>query len=970
MAREAVAKTNFNSGELSPRVFGRTDVDKFYNGVARMQNWLPLPFGGAQRTPGTMFAAEVRDSAKPARIMDWVFGARQAYTILFNDSKIRFFKDRGQVFGASPISVTGITNANPGVVTAPLHGLSNGDHVILNGIDGMTEVNGVEYIVANKTANTFELTHKDTGANINTTSFGTFIANSATVLLLHLNTNFEDSSATGHTVTANGGISISTTTYKFGGGAIVFDGSDDYLSIPDHANFDFAADFCIDLQLQFDTLGIGHGIIHRDNGGGNGWQLAWSSASGGILFFSAGGGTLISRSWTPVVGQKYHVAIYRSGSNMCLTVDGVRLGAIESNSTNLTYTSALEIGVGDSGRYFNGMIDEVRITKGNARFSTAGFTPPTQESPIDDGTTVQGIYEITHPYGDDEIFDIQTAQKQDVMYLAHGDVFPQKLSRFDDDDWTIADVEFKDGPYLDENTEATTLDPDGTSGNVTITASSTTGINDGDGFLSTDVGRLIRYHDGTDWFWMTITAVNSTTEVEADIEYEAGDPTDTTMTGHAATARWRLGAWSETTGYPRAVAFFGGALWWAGTRYQPNVAWRSVVFELENMDEGAADAADALDVPCNSDNGTNIIQWLAAGKRLVAGTEGENFTIWSGSTTSTAITPENVKADPETNYGSSGVRPVKIGSYLYYVQDDDVTLREFYYDFGIDSFRSVNKSILSEHITRGLIKQIAYQKAPFGIVYCVLEDGKLATFTREIEQEVNGWADQTPRSGDTYESVAAIPVSEGYTEVWFVVSREINGETKQYVEYQVNPLQDVNEDLEDMVLMQSALKFMGAATVISGLEHLAGESVQVMVDGLQVTGKSVAADGTLTLDEASERVVIVGLSNRSQIKLLPLEAGSQIGSSQGMMKKTGPVMVRVYNSLGLTVGEDGGDMEELFRDGNGDLLTTLQTGDFEVPSTLGWDDRQQILFENDTPYPSTLLMAVLNEYTAEENVGK
>jgi hypothetical protein len=65
--------------------------------------------------------------------------------------------------------------------------------------------------------------------------------------------------------------------------------------------------------------------------------------------------------------------------------------------------------------------------------------------------SVTSIYEITSPFTSEEAFEIHVTQSADVMYIAHEDHPPQKLSRFGDTDWTIADVDFTGGPFLAEN---------------------------------------------------------------------------------------------------------------------------------------------------------------------------------------------------------------------------------------------------------------------------------------------------------------------------------------------------------------------------------------------------------------------------------------------------------------------------------------------------------------------------------------
>jgi hypothetical protein len=75
------------------------------------------------------------------------------------------------------------------------------------------------------------------------------------------------------------------------------------------------------------------------------------------------------------------------------------------------------------------------------------------------------------------------------MYIVEESLKPRKLTRTGHTSWTLTDVDFQKGPYLDTNTSSTTMTPSGTSGSVTITASSST-------FAATDVGRLITIGDG------------------------------------------------------------------------------------------------------------------------------------------------------------------------------------------------------------------------------------------------------------------------------------------------------------------------------------------------------------------------------------------------------------------------------------------------------------------------------------------
>ncbi len=156
MARVHPIQTNFTAGELTPKLAGQVDFKKYNNGVETLENMTVFPQGGAARRSGSRFVCEVKNSANTTRLIPFEFNITQSYCLEFGDQYMRVFKDNGQIVEADK-TVSNITQANPAVVTASSHGYSNGDHVYINSVVGMTEVNGRRYTVANVTTNTFEL---------------------------------------------------------------------------------------------------------------------------------------------------------------------------------------------------------------------------------------------------------------------------------------------------------------------------------------------------------------------------------------------------------------------------------------------------------------------------------------------------------------------------------------------------------------------------------------------------------------------------------------------------------------------------------------------------------------------------------------------------------------------------------------------------------------------------------------------
>ncbi len=109
MAKVNFAFSNFTAGELSPRLGGRTDLSKYYNGCNQLENFLVHPHGGASRRPGSRFIAETKSSAAQSRLVPFQFNVLQAYILEFFNNGFRIFKDGGSVTSGSPAAAVEVT---------------------------------------------------------------------------------------------------------------------------------------------------------------------------------------------------------------------------------------------------------------------------------------------------------------------------------------------------------------------------------------------------------------------------------------------------------------------------------------------------------------------------------------------------------------------------------------------------------------------------------------------------------------------------------------------------------------------------------------------------------------------------------------------------------------------------------------------------------------------------------------------
>jgi len=362
----------------------------------------------------------------------------------------------------------------------------------------------------------------------------------------------------------------------------------------------------------------------------------------------------------------------------------------------------------------------------------------------DRGQILSGMsaYEIASPYAVGHVFDLKWAQSADVLYLTHPLYAPRKLSRTGHTNWTLSVIDFLDGPYLDDNTTATTLTPSAATGTgVTLTASAVTGINSNTGFQTSDVGRLIRLKEGAVWGWVKITGRTSTTVVTVDVK--------STLTNTSAKTIWQLGAWSDTTGYPGCVTFHEERLCFAGSTNQPQTVWLSKSGDYENFapteTDGDVLADDAITVTI-SDNKVNAIRWMESAEVLFLGTVGGEKVI-RANTLGEALTPDNVTAKGQTTRGCANVLPVRMDRAILFIQRAGKKLFELAYSFENDSYAASEVSILAQHLTRPMLKQMAYQATPWSIVWSARFDGVLTGFTYERDQQALAWHAQLQRPG-------------------------------------------------------------------------------------------------------------------------------------------------------------------------------------------------------------------------------
>ncbi len=211
-----------------------------------------------------------------------------------------------------------------------------------------------------------------------------------TVLQMHMDgtngsTTFTDQK--GRTCTPSGNAQISTAQSKFGGASALFDGTGDYVTVTHHKSLNLVAHFTIELWVKTSQIGRQFAtLVEKDDGsfGTGSWSLLFNrvTANDGLVYFAqkevhSDGSFVVSSTTAINDGNWHHIAVVAIGNNYMIFVDGVLEDQASSNAGFGKHTGNLLIGKSVfSTREYNGYMDELRILKGVAAYTT-DFTPPT-----------------------------------------------------------------------------------------------------------------------------------------------------------------------------------------------------------------------------------------------------------------------------------------------------------------------------------------------------------------------------------------------------------------------------------------------------------------------------------------------------------------------------------------------------------------------------------------------------------------
>lgn len=572
-------------------------------------------------------------------------------------------------------------------------------------------------------------------------------------------------------------------------------------------------------------------------------------------------------------------------------------------------------------------------------------------------------------------------------------------------------------PYLDTNIDGEKrLKSSATTGVTTLTAENSAAAPI-TFFTTNHVGAFFKLTIGGTTGIILVTAYTNASTVTGTILPLNGSD----LGGTTATDNWEESAWSNERGWPRSVTLHEQRLIFGGTTYQPDTCYCSLVgnpffFMQRRLAQDSASNTSGIGYfgaitetdPFNftpSSAEVNPIQWLSSGTDLNIGTLGGEMTASGGS--DRILSNQSIQLKFQTATGSSPIQPVRINKELYFANRSSTKLMQFQYDFDAGAYDAKDMNLVAEHIYRSFftensnflnqctIAQITFQ-SDRSLIWVVTARGTLVSFTINPAAQVIGWQSHyigggsTPVAGmDTREVMAkinsaqCIPSSDGrWDELWFIAKRTINAATVYHLE-KLGPDFDHPNFYDYLtpesvpVLTDSSVIFRpGAPTsIVTGLAHLNGESVRVVMDG-KILGSYTVAAGQIDITPYSITVsAIVGLKYIPKLYLQRPDSGGDFGTAQGVISRIDRLTARFYKSYGVkfgTVTKILGDeptddtyseevVEDIPMNQPGSLLSNdikLFTGDKRLLVSASPDEPERetvIVFRQDDPAPWTLL---------------
>lgn len=930
-------KSSFAGGELSPSMYGRTDITKYDSGAAVLRNFFVLRYGGAANRPGFKFIAQTYNNKK-AVLIPFMYSTDQNYIVEITAGRCQFYTDGGIVVkeDGTPYSIENFFTDKDLEDAAKIKYTQSADVLFIvhpaHAPMTLTRYGSLDwrFEAMDITGGPFDASNFNSAYIVTKTQQWT----TPGTYTVHIPAGIDsiEYKIAGAGGGGGGGNHMSHGPYLYGGNG----GSGELLTgkMTVTSNSDY--------QVIVGAGGAGGvGVKYSDSqtsgeSGGN-------SSFGNISARGGGGG-------------------YRATTPSYSSSEGEWIGG--SDGANGTSYGAG--GAGGNGTNWGG---------GTAGSGGNGWVEILYSASIGDNTTVKA----SDVYGDitltasDDIFAksdegslfalthfLETDYKKgtpsstggnlQVSVLPKSNVYVESFG-FWDGNFSLEKYDPVSLQWVNVRTQSGnrsqnySLTEENTSESIASYRVTSTEFNTGvwSGENEKQRGYITIQSIGGDYTGhVLITEYVSPTVVKGTVKKQLASTDET--------RDFAFAAWNGEKGYPSATGFYEDRLVFAGSKGFPQTFWTSKTGDYYNFGTSIPSADDdGITATLNGGQMNGIKAIIAFGEMLLL-TAGGEFKVSGGGK---AITGSNVLSQPQEYRGVSDVNPVTIGSRIIYVQHQGNIIRDLAYSYDVDKYTGDDLNLLASHLFEGhKIISMTYQQIPNSIVWCVRDDGLLLGLTYIKEQDIYAWHQHTT-AGGKFVSVCNIG---GSTEDKLYAVIERGGQ--YYVE--IMESRDKSTNVEDQFFVDSGITYEGEPTdEISGLEHLEGYTVAILADG-NVLPRQTVENGKVLLGNKYKKVH-VGLPIDAEIKTLPIDFTAQDGTYLSRKKRIATVTLLLKDSRGGLFGMKENELNEFKWRSNeayGEPIS-LQTGKFKVTiKSATYDETQQIIIKQPDPLPMTVLSLI------------
>lgn len=402
-------------------------------------------------------------------------------------------------------------------------------------------------------------------------------------------------------------------------------------------------------------------------------------------------------------------------------------------------------------------------------------------------------------------------------------------------------------------------------------------------------------------------------------------------------------AW-EDGAYPKHITFYQDRLVFANSRNYPFTIWASETSNYYSF-KIHSELVDSDSIQTNVvGDGLNEITAIVSLMSLIAFTENGVFR--------TGIDVWNATGDfaltRQSRGGSSSVRPITIDNSCIYVKPTKDAIKDFYYQYQIDAYAGDQLDILARDLFENKkIKQLAFQEQD-KTIWVLFEDGTMVYCCYMKEQEVLGWS-----KFETNGKVVSIAtIMSNFNDTLYLAVERDNGICIEKLDKRFS-----SKQVQDQIFLDSAIVYEDEGryfNTITGLNHLNGQSVNILADGF-VIKDILVTNGTITLDKFVTKAII-GLPYETRVETLDINYQGNGNATFGDKRRAVSAVVQFIDSCDCKMGTSNGPLDEvIFRtDEPLGTPTPLKTEKKDINLTSSHNEEEHIVIVQDKPLPFTV----------------